>query len=139
MLKILIVPTGMLEENCYIIYEDTHNIAFLIDPGDEGERLSEILEAKGIRPKMIINTHGHFDHIGAVSYLKEKYMEPNLYDIRLKGLVDSKSTLELKNALEKIGYSISSIDHTLPSLESVFFKINSDNPSGNGNKNESRL
>lgn len=78
MLKLLIVPTGVLEENCYIVYEDTSKMAFLIDPGDDGERLSEILEAKNIRPKMIINTHGHFDHVGAVSYLKEKYKIPFL-------------------------------------------------------------
>lgn len=78
MLELLVVPTGMLEENCYIIYEPMHKVAFLVDPGDEGERLSEILEAKGIQPKMIINTHGHFDHIGAISYLKEKYKIPFL-------------------------------------------------------------
>ena len=78
MLELLIVPTGMLEENCYIIYEPMHKVAFLVDPGDEGERLSEIIEDKGIQPKMIINTHGHFDHIGAISYLKERYKIPFL-------------------------------------------------------------
>ncbi|QTQ15911.1 ABC transporter ATP-binding protein [Treponema parvum] len=88
---------------------------------------------------IVVLNKGTITADGKISYLKEKYMEPDLYDIRLKGLVDSKSTLELKNALEKIGYSISNIDHTLPSLESVFLKINSDNPSGNGDKNESRL
>lgn len=103
MLKILIVPTGMLEENCYIIYEDTYNIAFLIDPGDEGERLSEILEAKGIRPKMVINTHGHFDHIGAVSYLKEKYEIPFLiHQGDLELLKDSNLGFELVSSVDEV-------------------------------------
>lgn len=103
MLKLLIIPTGMLEENCYIIYEDIHKVAFLIDPGDEGERLSEILKAKGIQPKMIINTHGHFDHIGAVSYLKEKYKIPFLiHQGDLELLKDSNPSFGLISLTDKV-------------------------------------
>ena len=103
MLELLIVPTGMLEENCYIIYEPMHKVAFLVDPGDEGERLSEIIEDKGIQPKMIINTHGHFDHIGAISYLKERYKIPFLIHQGDLGLLkDGNLGFGLAPSLDKV-------------------------------------
>lgn len=76
MLKVEMIPTGMLAENCYIVYAETTKNAFIIDPGDEGEKIARFIEQNKLTPKFIINTHGHFDHIGAVEYLKEKYQIP---------------------------------------------------------------
>ncbi len=36
----------------------------VIDPGDEGERIAERVSASGLRPTMILHTHGHLDHVG---------------------------------------------------------------------------
>lgn len=76
MLTVEIIPTGMLAENCYIVYSEVSKNAFIVDPGDEGEKLGEFIDANGLKPLFIINTHGHFDHIGAVEYLKNKYHLP---------------------------------------------------------------
>lgn len=65
----------MLAVNCYII-KYSENKAAIIDPGDEGERIAKELEKQGLAPTRIILTHGHFDHIGAAAYLKEKYNIP---------------------------------------------------------------
>jgi len=62
---------GPLSANCYIVKLEKK--FFLIDPGDEEERIIEYLGSRGIVPSFIINTHGHFDHIGAVPGLQDEY------------------------------------------------------------------
>lgn len=68
-LKKLVV--GPLETNCYILAARAGGEAVVIDPGEEGERILEALKEDGLKLKYIINTHGHFDHVGADAYLKE--------------------------------------------------------------------
>lgn len=62
---------GPLEVNCYILYDDTKE-AVVIDPGDDGANILAKLESLGLTLKAVVNTHGHFDHIGANRFLKEK-------------------------------------------------------------------
>jgi glyoxylase-like metal-dependent hydrolase (beta-lactamase superfamily II) len=65
------LPLGPLQTNCFIIgCEDTKEAA-VIDPGDEGDKILMTLAKKALTVKMIINTHGHFDHVGANRRLKE--------------------------------------------------------------------
>ncbi|MBW2452561.1 MAG: MBL fold metallo-hydrolase, partial [Deltaproteobacteria bacterium] len=45
--------------------------AMVIDPGDEGERILAAAKALGMKIEQIVNTHGHFDHIGANRYVVE--------------------------------------------------------------------
>ena len=55
--------------NCYIVQSREGN-AFLVDPGAEAENIIGYLREHSVTPKMILLTHGHFDHIGAVKDLK---------------------------------------------------------------------
>jgi glyoxylase-like metal-dependent hydrolase (beta-lactamase superfamily II) len=48
----------------------------LIDPGDEAERIAARIDELGLQPAMILNTHGHLDHIGAVPDLRARYGIP---------------------------------------------------------------
>lgn len=61
---------GPLSVNCYILACQTTRKAAVIDPGDEGPRILAKAEMMGVEIVSIINTHGHFDHVGANSYLK---------------------------------------------------------------------
>lgn len=63
------IPTGQLEANCYIVADEETNIALIIDPGDEPDRILEA--AQGLDVQYIVLTHGHFDHLGAVPEIKE--------------------------------------------------------------------
>lgn len=58
--------------NCYIVQSREGN-AFLVDPGAEAENIIGYLREHSVTPKMILLTHGHFDHIGAVKDLKKEY------------------------------------------------------------------
>jgi len=58
------LPTGPLEVNCYIIGCDKTKKAAVIDPGGHVPEILEILKNRELDVVMIINTHGHFDHIG---------------------------------------------------------------------------
>lgn len=49
--------------------------AICIDPGDEAERIVEILERHGLNLQAIALTHAHLDHVGAVAALKK--LQPN--------------------------------------------------------------
>jgi glyoxylase-like metal-dependent hydrolase (beta-lactamase superfamily II) len=66
------LPVGPLQVNCYIVGCEKTREALVIDPGDEGERILAALDSAGLQAKLVINTHGHFDHIGANAYLLEK-------------------------------------------------------------------
>jgi len=61
---------GPLEENCYIVGDESTKQAIVIDPGDEPDRIIEMLRDNGLKVSNIICTHAHFDHIGAVGDIK---------------------------------------------------------------------
>lgn len=57
---------GPVETNCYILGDEATKDAALIDPGDSGLRMVTQAREAGYQVKMILLTHGHFDHIGGV-------------------------------------------------------------------------
>lgn len=73
-IKRLIV--GPLCCNCYII--ETADSALIIDPGDEADLIIEECEKDNVYAKFIINTHAHFDHIGANWKIKDYFQAPIL-------------------------------------------------------------
>lgn len=69
------IPLGPLQTNCYIIANDAKN-CLIVDPGGEGEKLIHHLTTRKLKPQAILLTHAHFDHIGAVDIVREKYDIP---------------------------------------------------------------
>lgn len=70
------IVAGMYEENCHLVIdEDTKELA-IIDPGGHENALIEEIESLNAKPKFILLTHGHADHVGAVAELVNKFNIP---------------------------------------------------------------
>lgn len=68
------IVTGIIEENCYIIYEQDK--ALIVDPGDETSKIKDEIEELGVSPIAIILTHTHYDHIGSLEDIRIDYDIP---------------------------------------------------------------
>ena len=73
------IPTGPLDVNCYIVGCSHSRECVIIDPGGHGERIVETLEGLDLNPAALIDTHGHFDHIGGNAYLMAHFNSLRLY------------------------------------------------------------
>ncbi len=59
--------------NCYLVKNEENDEGFIIDPGGSALKISRCVEQMDMTPKAILLTHGHFDHIGAVDELRDRY------------------------------------------------------------------
>jgi len=59
------VVVGALESNCYVLALKECGSAIIIDPGAEEHKIRKVLDTHKLKPALVINTHGHYDHIGA--------------------------------------------------------------------------
>ncbi len=62
---------GPLACNCYIVGDETTKQGMVIDPGAEGRTILRAVSELGLSIKLIVVTHAHFDHVGAVPAVKE--------------------------------------------------------------------
>ena len=58
------VNVSPMQVNCYILACAQAGQAVIIDPGDQARKINAVLDKHKLRPSMVINTHGHYDHIG---------------------------------------------------------------------------
>lgn len=65
MIKIKMMPVGLLGANCYLVYNSDTCEAVVIDPGSEYGRIKRQLDVDGMKVKAVLLTHGHFDHCNA--------------------------------------------------------------------------
>lgn len=67
------------QENTYII-SDEQGLCAIIDPGcytqEEQSTLSQYIESSGLKPQLLLNTHGHIDHMLGNYYVKNTYDIP---------------------------------------------------------------
>lgn len=62
-MKIKKMVLGQFFVNCYIVTCEKTGKCAIIDPGADSEKIKEEIEKEKLVPEIIINTHGHFDHI----------------------------------------------------------------------------
>lgn len=67
------MAVGSYYSNCYIAGSDSTKEAAIIDPGADFTKIENKVKELGLTPKIIILTHAHGDHIGAVKEFVEKY------------------------------------------------------------------
>jgi len=64
------IPVSMFGTNCYIVGSDSTKEAMVIDPGDEPQTILNTLDRQGLKLSLIVLTHIHGDHFGALKDVK---------------------------------------------------------------------
>jgi len=85
-MRVFRIPVGPFEVNCYIVADQQNAQCILIDPGDEPKKIIEFVESQKLKPKKIINTHNHIDHVRHLFQVKEYFDIPffiHEYDLPL--------------------------------------------------------
>jgi glyoxylase-like metal-dependent hydrolase (beta-lactamase superfamily II) len=73
---IIRIINNLFLSNTYLVFDEFKSECILIDPGLNEEITEHKIKELKLEPVAIFATHGHFDHIGGVSYFKEKYNIP---------------------------------------------------------------
>ncbi len=75
-IKVQTLIVGQLQTNCYLLFDQKTKEAIIIDPGDDAQYIENILKDLNLVPKLILATHGHFDHILVAWELQQAYQIP---------------------------------------------------------------
>ncbi|MCU0236922.1 MAG: MBL fold metallo-hydrolase [Acidobacteria bacterium] len=75
--KRFVVNAGTAAEpfpvNSYLVCHRPSRSAVLIDPGADDERFAAVAGELGVQVRLVLNTHGHFDHVGGNRALRERF------------------------------------------------------------------
>jgi len=106
---------GPLEVNCYIVTDlDTKN-AIIIDPGADADKIQMHVDHNKIVPQFIINTHSHYDHIGANADLD---LPIYIHEADADSLIDPQKNLSM---FMNLNYSSLPAAHLLKDNERIPF------------------
>lgn len=75
-MKIDVRTVGPFAENCYLALDDASGHAVLVDPGDQGDVIIDMVKRSGATLDAIWLTHAHIDHIGAINTVRAAHQVP---------------------------------------------------------------
>ena len=122
-MKIARLTFNPLQENTYVVWDETLE-AVVIDAGNMSEKenatLEQFLSERGLKPVYALNTHGHFDHLMGVEFLRSRYGAKFAVSSKDKFLVES---AKQNAAMFGIGGGniVEVIDVDLEGMESIKF------------------
>jgi hydroxyacylglutathione hydrolase len=75
-LEILRFTCGPFAENTYVVVGPSGQRAMVVDPGIESEPVLDAIRERGLSVALIVNTHGHLDHVACNAYFKRETGAP---------------------------------------------------------------
>ncbi len=93
--KYELVVVGALETNCYLVYCEESRDCAVIDPGADPEKIIAAVADLELKPVVVLNTHGHVDHIGANSEIVKHYGAPLAMHAADTGMLQVSDFIEL--------------------------------------------
>ena len=94
-MKYELVVVGALETNCYLVYCEETRACAVIDPGADPEKIISTIADLELKPAIVLNTHGHVDHIGGNSDIVRKYAVPLAMHAADTGMLQVSDYIEL--------------------------------------------
>src|SRR4030042_7209236 len=94
-MKYELVVVGALETNCYPVYCEETRACAVIDPGADHEKIVSTIADLELKPVVVLNTHGHLDHIGANVDIVVKYAVPLAIHAADAGMLQVSDYVEL--------------------------------------------
>ena len=76
MMRIETIMVGQMGTNCYLAWDEESKRGFLVDPGEQADKIIRVCSRYEIKPEAILLTHGHFDHTMALTDLREALHVP---------------------------------------------------------------
>jgi glyoxylase-like metal-dependent hydrolase (beta-lactamase superfamily II) len=70
------MAVGPLQTNCYIVGDEASGEGIVIDPGGDAAMILDAVHRLKLKIKLVVNTHGHFDHIMANQEVVEATAAP---------------------------------------------------------------
>lgn len=103
MIKVKKIISGRMEVNCYIVYDANTKKCIIVDPGEDGDLVINEVKKEDLIPEMLVNTHGHYDHILSNEKIRSEF------DIPLAAHKDEIQMLAdpQRNASALFGYPVS--------------------------------
>ncbi|MFH1386478.1 MAG: MBL fold metallo-hydrolase [bacterium] len=109
-MRVEAIKVGPIATNCYLAWDETTKEALILDPGDEASKILADIKKLQLKPKFIVSTHGHFDHITAIPELKKKLNIPYLANPADDMIVKATTVLSADQELkEGDGFEVGSL------------------------------
>lgn len=104
-LKIEQFVLGPIQNNSFLIIDQNHGIAAVVDPPFGAEAINEYLRSHQLTLQMILITHAHFDHIGGINTL----IPPPPHSMELYLHPDDLLLWQMDGGAEQFGFSFDKV------------------------------
>lgn len=107
------LEVGPYGTNCYIIGDETTRKGVIVDPGAEAGHILQRTEELGFEIRLIVLTHTHMDHIGALKEVKEAI------PVEIAVHTDDAQALQMRNPYHLYAEASPSADRLLKGGDSI--------------------